>query len=158
MDYKTQFLDAIEEGKILLFLEGIAPYKIESSQYAPSNEPTDIGKILSKAVYKAYLEEKSIKEIFETALLSMINGSVQDIYMVVLYISSQLFKEKNKLSPFKLDIERIVPKLQFTLEENKEKLSGEVELWDGSKIKNLWIRIVRLDKVCVEEYGIKLIQ
>ena len=55
--------EAIKHGEILAFLRGEKEYRIETSQYMPGVEPTDVGKVLSKAIYKEYKENPKIKEI-----------------------------------------------------------------------------------------------
>ena len=46
MDCKILLDEAIKNGEILAFLRGEKEYRIETSQYMPGVEPTDVGKVL----------------------------------------------------------------------------------------------------------------
>ncbi|SMC22022.1 hypothetical protein SAMN02745134_01511 [Clostridium acidisoli DSM 12555] len=157
MDYKILLDEAIKHGEILAFLRGEKQYRIETSQYMPGVEPTDAGKVLSKAIYKSYKESPEIKEIFEDALINMLNGDAMDIYLVVLYVTSQLFKEMNDIAPFKINKNFIIAKLQNKIAENKKLLSEDIKLSDGFIKKGVWNNIERFDSVCNMEYGFRLI-
>lgn len=85
---------------MIKFLCGEGEYMVETSQYAPEAELTDVGKVLSKGIYKLYRYNDNIEQKFEESLLKMLDMSDFDIYMVCLYLMSQMFKEKNGLSPF----------------------------------------------------------
>ena len=82
---------AIEKNELKLLLRGDEPYKIENSQYAPGAEITDVGKVLSKIVYKAYKIQPDVKEYIEVALLEMLHQTNFDVYIVILYVTSQLW-------------------------------------------------------------------
>jgi len=96
------------------------------SQYTPGLEPTNISVVLSKAIYKEYAENPCIKNIFENTLIEMLGGSAFEIYTVVLYIMSELFKEKIGIAPFQLDVERLLLKLQHVIPNVKEELKNGV--------------------------------
>lgn len=142
---------------MISYLRGDYPYKIETSQYAPGAEPTDVSKVLSKAIYKIYIQNPFIKEEFEKALLSLLDGSLLDVYVVLLYVMSQLFKEKNGLSPFKTNFSEIIPKLKIQLNVRRVEFQNGVIYPDGFEKKKVWDEIERLDKVCKEEYLITLL-
>lgn len=148
---------ALEEMDMAAFLRGEFPYEIEQSQYESNSEPTDVSKVLSRAIYIKYKEDAKIRRIFEDTLLQMTNGTVLDIYIALLYIVSQLFKEKNCLSPFKLNFEVILPKLKSNLQVNKENFMQDIVFSNGFIKKNVWSEIQRLNSICYEEYGISLL-
>lgn len=157
MDYKILLDEAINNGEILAFLRGDKEYRIETSQYMPGVEPTDVGKVLSRAIYKRYKENPEIKKIFEETLIKMLDGNAMDIYLVVLYVTSQLFKEKNDIAPFKINKDFIISKLQNKIAQSKKILSEDIKLSDGFIKKGVWNSIERFDSVCNTEYGFKLI-
>lgn len=154
---KEKLIKAATRNEWDLFLRGDGFYKIETSQYAPGIQPTDVGKVLSKAIYKAYEDNPLVKEQFEETLIIMLDGTVLDIYVVVLYIVSQLFKEKNELSPFKLDLEKILPKLSKQLEDKRAEIQKGVRYPDGFEKKEAWSEIERFNKICKEEYQVSLL-
>lgn len=125
MKYTDIFFEAIEKEELHLLLKGEKEYRIETSQYVPSSEPTDIGKVLSRAVYMAYEIDSSIKEKVEEALLFLLKQTDYDVYIVLLYIMSQLFKEKNELSPFKMDMSQILPRLNEEIIKRRENIKKE---------------------------------
>ena len=156
MEVKEKLIKAIENDELKHFLCGEKIYKVEPSQYAPGAESTDVSKILSKAIYKVYKEQPKIKEEFEKVLLQMLDGTSYEVYMVVLYIMSQLFKEKNGLSPFNINMTKILPKLQSSIANKKEEFNKSLEYPDEFEKKEFWSDMERFKKVCQEEYKIKL--
>ena len=98
MEYTEMLYEAIQKEELILFLKGEKEYNITPSQYTPAAEPTDVSKVLSKVIYKVYETDSSIKEEFEEALLIMLGETDYDVYVAVLYLMSELFKEKNGLS------------------------------------------------------------
>lgn len=158
MDYREKLQDALDKNEIDLFLKGVYPYNIESSQYSPSTEPTDISKVLSKAIYKEYTENHHIKDIFENTLIHMIEGNAFDIYVTILYIMSELFKEKNNLSPFKLDVKKLILKLNDIIPDIEKIFENGVSNDEGYTNINVWKDLLRYNQICKDEYDISLFQ
>lgn len=157
MDIMKKLVEARRRGELKGFLCGEEKYQIEPSQYAPGVQPTDVGKVLSKAIYKLYQDEPEIKEEYEKVLLSMAAGNSFEVYVVVLYIMSQMFKEKNKLSPFYINLSDIFSKLQTVLATKKEELESGVTYPNGLVNKYAWNDIERFDRVCRKEYDLQLL-
>ena len=55
MDIENMLLRAISKQEIISFLRGEGEYMVENSQYAPGAGLTDVGKVLSKGIYKIYV-------------------------------------------------------------------------------------------------------
>ena len=123
----------------------------------PGVEPTDISAILSKGIYVKYQEDDSIKNIFEQLLMELLDGTALDVYVVVLYIMSQLFKEGHRLSPFKIDFDNILIKTKGKLYLLKNELKDECEFPNGDVVSNLWVMIERFNKVCQSEYNVSFL-
>lgn len=156
MEYTDMIFEAIKKQELDRLLKGEGKYQLETSQYAPSAEPTDVGKMLSKVVYKAYKKDLSIKEKIEETLLVMLGQTDYDVYIVILYIMSELFKEKNEISPFKMDMSHILPRLRDEINNRADKIKEGIVYPDGFLKKSAWDEIQRFNHVCQEEYGIKL--
>ena len=119
MNIDDMLLNAIKNNDMIKFLCGEGDYMVETSQYAPEAELTDVGKVLSKGIYKLYRYNDNIEQKFEESLLKMLDMSDFDIYMVCLYLMSQMFKEKNGLSPFVLKKDVIIKNLSLRINERK---------------------------------------
>ena len=119
MNIDDMLLKAIKNNDMIKFLCGEGEYMVETSQYAPEAELTDVGKVLSKGIYKLYRYNDNIEQKFEESLLKMLDMSDFDIYMVCLYLMSQMFKEKNGLSPFVLKKDVIIKNLSLRINERK---------------------------------------
>jgi len=156
MKYTDMFFEAIKKKELILLLKGDKEYKVETSQYVPSTEPTDVSKVLSKAVYKAYEIDSSIKETVEETLLFMLEQTDYDMYIVLLYIMSQLFKEKNGLSPFKMDMSCILPKLGEEIIKRRANIKKGIVYPNGFIMTVAWDEIQRFRCICDEEYGVQL--
>lgn len=157
MDILDMVYKSLDRDEFINFLRGDAEYLVENSQYAPGAELTDVGKILSRGVYKVYNEKKAIKNEFEEALISMLNMSDFDVYMVCLYIMSQLFKEKNGLSPFYIEKDEIISELNKELCKRKNKIQDGIVYPSGYKNKDAWNEIERFGSVCKDEYNVSFL-
>ena len=147
---------AIEKNELKLLLRGDEPYKIDNSQYSPCAEITDVGKVLSRLIYKAYKTQPDIKEDVEAALLEMLHQTNFDVYIVILYVTSQLFKEKNELSPFKLNVITILPNIKLEVEKRKEEFKQGLIYPSGFTNNSVWNDLERFNRVTQEEYNIRL--
>lgn len=156
MEYTDMLFEAIRKKELAMLLKGEGKYKLETSQYAPGTEPTDIGKVLSKVIYKAYEIDSSIKEKIEETLLVMLGQTDYDVYIVILYIMSELFKEKNEISPFKMNMECILPTLRNEISRRMDDIREGITYPNGFIKKYAWDEIQRFGRVCQEEYGLEL--
>lgn len=156
MDILEMVFTAVQRNQFIDFLRGDGKYMVETSQYSPDVELTDVGKILSRGVYKAFMQQEEIKVKFEDSLLEMLNKTDFDVYMVCLYISSQLFKEKNELSPFLLDKTSILDKLSNEVTKRKEEIMDGITYPSGYKNTKAWQDLEKFNAVCKEEYHVIL--
>lgn len=156
MDILQMTYEAIEKQEMVNFLRGEKQYMVEVSRYAPVAELPDVGKILSKGIYKAYKVNMNIKNEFEQALYLMLEMSDYDVYIVCLYLASQLFKEKNELSPFALDKQDFLFKIKGEIEKRKVSLQNGIVYPNGYKNENAWNELKRFKDVFKEEYNLIL--
>lgn len=157
MDILKMVYKSLEKDEFIHFLRGDHEYMVESSQYAPGAELTDVGKILARGIYKVYNEEKTIKGEYEKALIAMLDMSDFDVYMVCIYITGQLFKEKNGLSPFYIEKEEIISKLKEELYKRKDQMQREIVYPNGYKNGAAWSEIERFNSVCKMEYNVSFL-
>lgn len=154
MDIEKMILNSIIKNEMIIFLRGEGEYMVEASQYAPEAGLTDVGKILSKGIYKIYAYNDNIKQKFEGSLLQMLDMSDFDIYMVCHYLMSQLFKEKNGLSPFILSKDLILEKLSLRINERESYIKKGIEYPKGYINTNAMAEIQRFRMICKEEYNV----
>lgn len=154
MDIEKMLLNSIINNEMIFFLRGEKEYLVEVSQYAPEAGLTDVGKVLSKGIYKIYSYDDNIKQKFEGSLLQMLDMSDFDIYMVCHYLMSQLFKEKNGLSPFVLSKDLILEKLLFRINERESYIKKGIEYPNGYMNTNAMSEIQRFRRVSKEKYNV----
>ena len=154
MNIDDMLLNAIKNNDMIKFLCGEGEYMVETSQYAPEAELTDVGKVLSKGIYKLYRYNDNIEQKFEESLLKMLDMSDFDIYMVCLYLMSQMFKEKNGLSPFVLKKDVIIKNLSLRFNERKNYIEKGITYPSGYINTRAMVEIQRFRMVSKEEYGI----
>ena len=154
MNIDDMLLNAIKNNDMIKFLCGEGDYMVETSQYAPEAELTDVGKVLSKGIYKLYMYNDNIEQKFEESLLKMLDMSDFDIYMVCLYLMSQMFKEKNGLSPFVLKKNVIIKNLSLRINERKNYIEKGITYPSGYINTRAMVEIQRFRMVSKEEYGI----
>lgn len=156
MDIIDMIFTALKKNELINLLRGDDEYKVETSQYSPEAELTDVGKILSRGIYKVFRQQREIKVEFENSLLRMLDKTDFDVYMVCLYIMSQLFKEKNEMSPFILCKKDILVKLSDEIIKRRKNIMNGIIYPSGYKNAKAWEDLERLNKVCKEEYHIEL--
>lgn len=154
MDIENMLLNAIISNEMIKFLRGEGKYMVEVSQYTPEAGLTDVGKVLSKGIYKIYAYNDNIKEKFEVSLLQMLDMSDFDIYMVCHYLMSQLFKEKNGLSPFVMSKDIILEKLSHKINEREIYFKKAIVYPNGYVNTNAMTEIQRFRMVGKEEYNV----
>ena len=77
-----------------------------------------------------------------------------DIYMVCIYLMSQLFKEKNGLSPFKLSKNTILTNLRLKISEREIYIREGIKYPTGYVNNHAMEEIQRFRIVAKEEYDI----
>ena len=141
MDIENMLLNAIINNDMIKFLRGDGEYLIETSQYTPEAGLTDVGKV-------------NVKEKFELSLLKMLDMSDFDIYIVCHYVMSQLFKEKNGLSPFVISKGIILDKLSFKINEREIYLKKGIVYPNGYVNTSAMTEIQRFRMAGKEEYNV----
>lgn len=131
MEYAKIFMEAIDKGEVIKYLRGEWSYEIECSQYMSDVEPTDINRVIMRAVYESYKSRPEVKNIFESVLEEMLESAVVDVYIAFLYVDACLFAEKQKKAAFSIEINRLLPKMQKAVSINKDDLSKEIEFPNG---------------------------
>lgn len=119
-------------------------------------ELTDISKVLSRGIYKAYNLQREILIEYEKSLMLMLDKTDFDVYLVCLYLTSQLFKEKNELSPFTMDKSTILKRLGEEIEKRKPNIRDGIIYPSGYKNTKVWEELERFNMVCKEEYHVLL--
>lgn len=156
MDILEMTFIAFKKDEFIEFLRGDGEYMIETSQYSPCAELTDVSKVLSRGIYKAYNLQSEILIEYEKSLMLMLDKTDFDVYMVCLYLTSQLFKEKNELSPFIIDKSTILKRLGEEIEKRKPNIRNGIIYPSGYKNTKAWEELERFNMVCKEEYHVLL--
>lgn len=152
-------LEAIKKGEVIEFLEGKGNYKVGMDQWANASAPTDWTRIITKGVYVVFSEnlELNVKELFEDALLKMMDRDTFDIYVALAVIHFQLIREQRGASPFAMDREKILHKLRKTIIDNEEKLRNYFE-WEGKAYKEgMWGEVIRVDTLCRNKWNLSIL-
>ncbi|WP_411167607.1 hypothetical protein ACH36K_10650 [Clostridium sp. MB05] len=159
MDIKQKLLRAIENNKVIDFLEGKGQYKIEFHQWVSSNAPTDITQIMTQGIYKLYIErpDMNIDKVLENKLLEMMNLNEFHVYIVLQIIYFQLIREQRGDSPFRLDMEKLLKKNREALIKNKENMKQYKEWGGEGKENGLWDEVVRIDTLCKRKWNISIL-
>ena len=142
--------------KIEKMLEGYDLREFQSSQYV-GQAPIDTSMVLSKVIYPAYILNPQVKEKVEQALYEMLFGTDFDVYIVTLYVISELFKEKNNITPFKMELGKILNQLKIELSRRKTDIQSGVSYPNGYIKLSAWDELMRLNHVCQEEYQIAIL-
>lgn len=69
---------------------------------------------------------------------------------------SQLFKEKEGLSPFQIDLSKIACELPAEIDKRKENIQIGIEYSSGYINTDVLRELERFNLVCLQEYGFRL--
>jgi len=159
MSLNLKLIEAIRKNELINFLEGKGEYKIELHQWVSADVPTDISKMMSEAVYKAFKDrpEIHIEKLLEDALLEMMDGEIFDLYISLMVIFDQLQGEAFNIAPFKIDRIKILASLKKSLKKNEHKMKNYFE-WQGKNKKNgIWSEVLRIDSICKEDWNFSIL-
>ena len=104
---------------------------------------TDVSKILSRGIYLKYKQDPAIKDEFENTLIAMTDDTDYDVYVVCLYFMSQLFKEKNGLSPFEINRTMMREKIASQIIKREQTLRTGIYLPNGVLYVDAWNDLIR---------------
>lgn len=141
----------------LKYLRGEWPYEIECSQYSSAVLPTDVDRVLMREVYPLYLEMPEMKENFEDAIKTFLNGPASDVYTAILYFDACLFAEEQGRATFSIDREKLVPCIQESIRKNEKCLKEGVEFPNGL-VTCAWNYLLNFNKFYQKEYGFRIIE
>lgn len=141
---------AIENNELKLFLEGKGKYNIQD-QEGLSN---DYSAALVEGIYALYDEQESIKSIYETTLIDMMNSVVKELLYAYNYINLQIKMEKRGIAPFTLPVE-LYKDLKQKISEKKEELANFRDIPEfGSSLQNgAYEFIENMENITEEYYG-----
>lgn len=159
MDIKYITIKAINNNELINLLEGSAPYKVELNQWIGACVPTDVGSVLTKGIYEVYKDNPNcnIDKLLEETLIKMIDGEIFDLYCALSTFYSQLIEESFDSSPFKINKDKIIKKLRYTLKNNEDKLRNYFE-WEGiGRPEGMWTEVLRINSLCQKYGGISIL-
>lgn len=160
MEIDKMVISAIQSNKFIEFLEGKEHMDIgHSSHFSNLTTPTDWGDILRNGIYKLYKDGcgYDIKQIFEKAIIDMLDGKVFDVYCAIEIWYIQLKREKKGISPFAVDKELLVEKIKKSLIKNKEELVKFYD-WQGRNEKEgMWGYLKKINQGCIAYYGFEIL-
>lgn len=156
INYPEYLSKETNHKKIEQLLKGNDAIEFQDSQYV-TGEPVDPGIVLSKVVYPACVLNPHVKEEVEQVLYEMLSGTDYDVYVVTLYVMSELFKEKHGIAPFKMELGSILSQLRKELHARKESMQSGIQIPKYGTKYSAWEQLLRYDEVCQREYGITLL-
>ena len=144
---------AIKEGKFNDFLLGIGTYIIPSREgYA-----TDRAAVMHSGIYKKYLEDPRIKEMFESSLKQFLNGDTYALMSCFDYIRIQMTSEVNSVAPFELDKE-IYEQVRKAIIERAEELKQYRNYEFGGRLpEGAYQYINNINNALQDNFGAKLL-
>jgi len=154
-EYSEMLSKTTDHKEMIALLKGYDRNMFPSSQYA-AWAPVDTGTVLSKVVYPAYNMNSHVKEEMEQVLYEMLSQTDYDVYIVTLYVMSELFREKYNLAPFKMDTAKILSGLKLEMSRRENSIQQGIRYPNGFKKISAWDELNRLKNVCKKEYDIAL--
>lgn len=127
----------------------------QPSQYA-GGDLVDAGEVLSRVVYPACKINPSVKEEVEQVLYEMLSGTDCDVYIVTRYVMSEIFKEKNGIAPFQMDLGKILAKLKKELDLRESTIRSGILYPNGYRKTSAWEDLIRFRNVYKQEYKVTL--
>ena len=151
-NYKIKY-DDMED--VLRLLRGV--YHIPISQYDYSEPlPTETAKVMKNYIYSC--PDKNIKDIFQRALIILLESSAADAFLAVVYFRDCIYYENNGNSAFNIDMEMLIPLIRQALQKYRQELENGIVFVDGTvhsdplRIINIWN-----EKVYKAKYGFSIL-
>lgn len=146
-------IDCNDLGEMHKLLTGYYPVRkrnISWMDHEPDILPTSVSVVISDYIYK----DIAYKQVFQKALLKLLSGSADDVYLCFAYFNECLLNEELNCAGYKIDKEVFIEPLRKAIKINAKKLS-ETPAWKGG--------ISRLDRIIDRsenyrtQYGFSLI-
>lgn len=153
--YEHINLNKVDE--VVKLLRGIYPLIIHEFDCGEPL-PTNISAVLTDFIYKNPANNR--KEIFQKALLELINGSAADVFLAVTYINGCLYyehKNDKKIASFSIDIELFIPLIKESIKNNIKELEDKIVYVNGTVYKQPINRLKVLDKWFKKDYGFSIL-
>lgn len=113
--------------------------------------PTDTFQVLEEYIYK-----KSNKNVFQQALLELLNSSAADVYLSLVYFDDCLYFEQNGQAKFAIDKELFIPLIKNSINLHLKEMQDQIEFVDGS-VNTPIKRIERLNAWYEKEFGFNIL-
>lgn len=112
--------------------------------------------VLREVVYERYKNNPAIKDQFERSLLSMLDGTDLEVFMVILYLFEQKMNERSGKSPFVIESEEIIKKLDAEVYSRQGSFREGVVLLTGYKDVYMMSHIATYRMIFRRDIGIDL--
>lgn len=112
--------------------------------------------VLREVVYERYKNNPAIKDQFERCLLSMLDGTDLEVFMVILYLFEQKMNERSGKSPFVIESEEIIKKLDAEVYSRQGSFREGVVLLTGYKDVYMMSHIATYRMIFRRDIGIDL--
>lgn len=148
INYNVNYNDI---NDILKLLRGEYPLII--SQYDCGEPlPTATDRVLREYIYK-----NSNKNVFQQALLELLNSSAADVYLSLVYFNDCLFFEQEGQAKFAIDKELFIPLIKNSINLHLKEMQDQIEFADGTVKKQPIKRIKILNAWYEKEFGFNIL-
>lgn len=135
-------------NEVLKLLRGETGYFIPEDRFEVGRvQPTNIFSVMRKHIYT----DVAYKPLFESALITLANGSVADVYLSFLYFDTCMFYQREGIAIFEIDSVRIRQIISDNIKTHRNELKGEIVFSNGICTKKAWETIERLNKYYIEK-------
>lgn len=100
---------------------------------------------------------KNLKEIFQNALITLLNSSAADVFLVVEYFDCCLYYENIQKATFVIDRDVLLPMIRQAIQKNMQELSNAIVFVDGTINEKPLCRIKRVNEGYEKEYGFSIL-
>ena len=128
--------DSIRNNELIKAMKGEEKYFFPNREFPQQH---DYSAILYSGIYKVYEQDKTVKEQFETTLLLLINGTIEELLTAFDYIWRHKGCEHRGSAPFVLD-KQIIDVLGIKIQNKKLQLKSYKESyeWGGELPEGAW--------------------
>lgn len=157
MQTDDAILEAFENGNLINVLRGTEGYSVAVDHWVSANTPTDWTKILPKFdKYATKIGIDAAKTMLENAIVSLLNGNAEDLYIGISVFYLQILREEDDRSQIMIDRDKIISVATLRIP-TMEKELRETRKWQGQNAPNgLWDEVVRYQKLLKSKFGINL--
>lgn len=156
-EFKKVTQNVIKKNQLIDLMIGKGHYYITQSEFDPVYKATEYTLVLNYGIYSLYDEDKSVKTMFEDALVQMADTDAFLFYVAIAYVVDALYIEMRNQAPFCISRE-VIERIGKRFEQHKIELENGIIDTNGYHHQEALKEIVWWNKLIKRRHNITMIK